>query len=76
VNDAQGAIAHPVRFDEVFFYNRADISGRNRVQVEHIRDRNTDGLAIPGLHNTLTKKPGPANGTGHKNYAITVTART
>src|ERR1035438_746051 len=27
VDDAQGAIPHPVRFDEVFFYNGAHIPG-------------------------------------------------
>src|SRR5664280_2093450 len=50
VDDAQGAIAHPVSFDEVFFYNGAHIPGWDGVQVEHIGDGDADGFVVLCLH--------------------------
>ena len=50
VDDAQRAKAQAVRFDEVFFHNRAYVAGRNGVQVEHIGDGNADGFVVLVLH--------------------------
>src|SRR5674476_324195 len=50
VDDAQGAVAHPVRFDEVFFYDGAHVPRREGVHVEHIGDGNTDRFVVLCLH--------------------------
>src|ERR1035437_2831319 len=46
MDDAQGAVAHPARFDEVFFHDGAYVPGRDGVQVEHIGDRNANGFVV------------------------------
>src|SRR5450759_3950841 len=59
VDDPQGAVAHPVRFDEVFFNNGAHVPRRDAVQVEHIGDGNADGLVVFCLHKPQKRKTRP-----------------
>jgi hypothetical protein len=75
VDDPQGAVAHPVGFDEVFFYDGAYVPRGDGVQVEHITYGNTDGFVVFS-HDRKMRNPAPQAGPGRKNHAITVKTRT
>lgn len=46
MNDPQRFKTHPVRFNEIFLYDRLHIASRHAVQVENIRDWNADWLLV------------------------------